>query len=99
MRFSRQGYWSGLPCPSPGDLPAPGNEAVSPVPPPLQVDSLLAEPSGKPKEGGGKIGQEWNGGVCVCVCVCVEGWRVGVCGHWLWEDSVREIATCKEYQS
>ena len=68
MEFSRQEYWSGLPCPSPGDLPTPGNESV---PPTLQVDSLLAEPSGKPKEGGGKIRQEWNSGVCVCVCVCV----------------------------
>ena len=68
MEFSRQEYWSGLPCPSPGDLPAPGNESV---PPTLQVDSLLAEPSGKPKEGGGKIRQEWNSGICVCVCVCV----------------------------
>ena len=25
MGFSRQEYWSGLPCPSPGDLPNPGN--------------------------------------------------------------------------
>ena len=30
MRFSRQGYWSGLPFPSPGDLPNPGFEPVSP---------------------------------------------------------------------
>ena len=41
----------------------------------------------------------WRVCVCVCVCVYVEGWRVGARGHWLWEDSVREIATCKEYQS
>ena len=27
--FSRQEYWSGLPCPSPGDLPSPGLESVS----------------------------------------------------------------------
>ena len=26
--FSRQGYWSGLPCPSPGDLPDPGTEPM-----------------------------------------------------------------------
>ena len=26
MEFSRQGYWSGLPCPPPGDLPQPGTE-------------------------------------------------------------------------
>ena len=29
MRFSRQQYWSGLPCPSPGDLPNPGIEPTS----------------------------------------------------------------------
>ena len=29
MGFSRQGYWSGLPCPPPGDLPHPGIEPVS----------------------------------------------------------------------
>ena len=29
--FSRQEYWSGLPCPSPGDLPNPGIEHVSPA--------------------------------------------------------------------
>ena len=31
MGFSRQGYWSGLPFPSPGDLPNPGIEPWSPV--------------------------------------------------------------------
>ena len=29
MGFSRQEYWSGLPCPPPGDLPDPGNEPMS----------------------------------------------------------------------
>ena len=29
MRFSRQGYWSGLPFPTPGDLPGPGMEPFS----------------------------------------------------------------------
>ena len=29
MGFSRQEYWSGLPCPSPGDLPDPGIQPVS----------------------------------------------------------------------
>ena len=42
--FSRQGYWSGLPCPPPGDLPNPGIEPRSPT---LQADSLLSEPPGK----------------------------------------------------
>ena len=41
MEFSRQEYWSGLPCP-PGDLPNPGIEPGSPA---VQADSLLSEPS------------------------------------------------------
>ena len=38
--FSRQEYWSGLPFPTPGDLPHPGFEPMSPVDPALQTDSL-----------------------------------------------------------
>ena len=49
MEFSRQEYWSGLPCPPPGDLPNPGIEPRSLK---LQVDSLLSEPPGKPKNTG-----------------------------------------------
>ena len=45
MGFSRQGYWSGLPFPSPGDLPDPGTKPGSPA---LQADSLQSEPPGKP---------------------------------------------------
>ena len=41
MGFSRQEYWSGLPCPPPGDLPHPGIKPTSLVSPALQVDSLL----------------------------------------------------------
>ena len=48
MGFSRQEYWSGLPFPSPRDLPDPGIEPGSPV---LQVDSLLSEQPGKPIKG------------------------------------------------
>ena len=44
MEFSRQEYWSGLPFPSPGDLPDPG---IKPVSPALQADALLSEPPGK----------------------------------------------------
>ena len=40
MGFSRQEYWSGLPFPSPGDLPDPG---IKPEFPALQADSLLFE--------------------------------------------------------
>ena len=59
MGFSRQEYWSGLPCSPPGDLPNPRMERKSPASPALQVDSLPIEPSGK------------TTCVCVCVCVCV----------------------------
>ena len=45
MEFSRQEYWSGLPLPSPGDLPHPGNEPGCPA---LHADALLSEPAGKP---------------------------------------------------
>ena len=47
--FSRQEYWSGLPCPPPGDLPNPG---IKPRSPALWVDSLPAKPQGKPKNIG-----------------------------------------------
>jgi len=44
--FFRQEYWSGLPCPPPGDLPNPG---IKPRSPALQADSLPSEPPGKSK--------------------------------------------------
>ena len=44
LGFSRQEYWSGLPCPLPGDLPDPG---VKPRSPTLQADSSTFEPPGK----------------------------------------------------
>ena len=48
LELSRQEYWSGLPFPSPGDLP---NPRTGPGSPPLQADSLLSEPPGMPGEG------------------------------------------------
>ena len=45
MGCSGQEYWSGLPFPSPGDLPDPQIEPGSSE---LQVESLLSEPPGKP---------------------------------------------------
>ena len=47
MRFSRQEHWSGLPFPSPGDLPYPGIEPWSPA---LQADTLTSQPPGKPNK-------------------------------------------------
>ena len=48
MGFSGQEYWSGLPFPSPEDLPKPGIEPKSPM---LQADSLPSESLGKPDYG------------------------------------------------
>ena len=45
LEFSRQEGWSGLPFPSPGDLPDPGIEPGSPA---LQADSVPTEPPGRP---------------------------------------------------
>ena len=47
--FSRQEYWSRLPCPPAGNLPNPGIESRSSA---LQADSLLSEPPRKPKNTG-----------------------------------------------
>ena len=45
MGFPRQEYWSGLPFPSPWDLPAPGMEPASPA---LADRFWTAEPPGEP---------------------------------------------------
>ena len=50
MGFSRQECWSGLTCPSPGDLPDLGIEPGSPA---LQADALTSKPPGK-------LQNEWN---------------------------------------
>ena len=48
MGFSRQEYWSVLPCPPPGDLPDPGIEPAS-MSPALRVDSYPLSHLGSPK--------------------------------------------------
>ena len=48
MGFSRKEYWSGLPFPSPGDLPDPGIESASPVSSALAGGFFTTVPSGKP---------------------------------------------------
>ena len=55
--FSRQEYWSGLPFPSPGDLPNPG---IKPRSLALQADSVLSEPPVSPKI------------VCVVLCLVTQ---------------------------
>ena len=78
MRFSRQEYWSGWPCPPPGDLPNPGIEPRSPT---LQVDSVPSEPPEKPKKTGvGSLSllqgifltQELNWGLLHCTWILYQ---------------------------
>ena len=59
MGFSRQECWSGVPFPSPGELPEPRIEPGSPS---LQADALTSEPPGKPIGGLGTY--------CLSLCVC-----------------------------
>ena len=84
MGFSRQVYCSGLPFPSPADLPDPGIEPRSPA---LQADALSSEPPGKPiivRYLDKLMNQTWTvisgntvvnrRGICVvctCILVCV----------------------------
>ena len=63
--FSRQEYWSGLPFPSPGDLPNPGIEPGSCA---LQADSLPVDPPGKPNT------------TCKSSLLCVVGQSGGQAG-------------------
>ena len=65
MGFSRQEYWSGLPFPSPGDLPYPGIEPGSPT---LGADTLTSEPPGKPKLFAAKSLQS-----CPTLCDPIDG--------------------------
>ena len=48
MGFSKQEYWSALPCPPPGDLPNTGIEPVAPAALVLQADSLQLSYLGSP---------------------------------------------------
>ena len=50
MGFSRQEYWSGLPCPPPGDLPHSGIKLMSLKSPTLAGGFFTTEPPRKPKQ-------------------------------------------------
>ena len=50
MKFSRQGYWRGLPFPTPGDLPDPGTEPMSSASPALGSEFLTTKPPGKSRK-------------------------------------------------
>ena len=74
MEFSRQEYWSGLPFPSPGDLPDPG---IKPWSLTLQADSLLSEPPGKSRALG-----PWNQGIPYFYFFNQDFSGISVCSEW-----------------
>ena len=79
MKFSRQEFWSGLPFPSPGDLPDPG---IKPGSPTSQADTLPSKPPGKLKLN--KQGNNtqlwctpfpiWNQSVVPCPVLTFASW-------------------------
>ena len=83
--FSRQEYWSGLPCLPSGDLPDTG---IKPGCPALQVDSLLSEPAGKPTASIHTYMQ------LLCMFVCGER----VCDEDAMEDVAKELARLDQPQ-
>ena len=54
MRFSRQEYWNGLPCPPPGDLPDPGIEPASLISPSVAGGNCTTRAT-------------WEAHVCICM--------------------------------
>ena len=87
MGFSRQEYWSGLPFPSPGDLPNPGIEPGSPT---LQADALTSEPPGKLSL---EVGKSWMN---PCIDLLKENPRedrrlgkVQMDVLWIWECHIQ----------
>ena len=80
LRFSRQEYWRGLPCPPPGDLPNPEMESMSPA---LAGGFFTTAPPGDKTQNLCPLGiyiletktyilrPQLFVCVCVCVCVCV----------------------------
>ena len=79
MGFSRQEYWTGLPCAPPGELPNPESERVSLSLPHWQAGSSPPAPPGKPLRASGWLQRKaenaknwrkvWDpeGGVVVCI--------------------------------
>ena len=74
MGFSRQEYWSGLPCPPPGDLPDPKIKPRSPAALASQPDSLLWA-TGEAPLASAKLIYSFlfiSHSPCLCVCLCIQ---------------------------
>ena len=93
MGFFRQEYWSGLPFPSPGNLPNPEIEPRSPA---LRADSLASEPPGKPSYMVGEFSSTWGR---LGVFPSLEGGQglvAGICQHQALKDSPLPILSAIE---
>ena len=73
MGFSRQEYWSGLPFPSPGDLPNPGIKPTSLASPALASGFCTTAAPGKPKEGFAAATAAKSLQLCPTLYVPIEG--------------------------
>ena len=82
MGFPRQEYWSGLPCPPPGDLPNPGIEPTSLAAPVLQVDSL---PLSYQKESESEVPQSYP-----TLCDPMDGSLPGSTIHGIFQARILE---------
>ena len=91
LSMDRQEYWSGLPFPSPGDLPNPGTEPRSPA---LEADTLPSEPPGKP------LSQASNDGWSFIedLRVSWEKWPRR-CWNWLSNQGIRKIESSIKEQN
>ena len=88
MGFSRQEYWSGLPFPSPGDLPNPGIEPGSPA---LQADALSSEPPGNSMKLPSPIKTDSPTPLCHS---CLLTWPI----LWLWSVKVKMFVISSRVQ-
>ena len=81
----QQEYWSGLPFPSPGDLPDPGIEPGSPA---LEADALTSEPPGSTRAQLGLVTahliiQDWKSSCSLGLAIFMaEGRNPSV--NWVW---------------
>ena len=79
MGFSRREPWSGLPCPSPGDLPDPGMKPLSPAAPAVAGGFCTTAPPGNPRVCQSVVTHRWGrravrGHVCSERSWCTRIW-------------------------
>ena len=79
MGFSRQEYWSGLPFPSPGNLPNPG---IKPGSLALEADALTSEPPGSSRE--------MYSLVVYWLSLCAPDTGYPGFDPWVWKDPLEE---------